>query len=600
MIDRRFWIWTFAVLAIGLALRAPSLPSGFGMDDFAQLAMLEGVYPAERGIWDLFSFSSGDPQEVHTLMSRGSLAWWSHPQLKLSALRPLSSLLMWLDVQMFGHQALWHHAHTLLWWALMLLSAALLLRRLLPARWAMLALLLYALDECHTYPIGWLANRNAIVSATFAFLALYAHVRHREDGWARGRWLSVLGLMLSLAGGEYGLCILPFFVLYELLAAPGDRKSRARALIPMFVLFGVYVAIHRALGFGSFASNVYVDPLREPLAWLGIAKLRVPILVADMFLAIPTGKLALYPKLMQAQAWLGPAAGILLAFIVPAMWRRLDATGRKRLVWLLAAAVLGIVPVASSFVSARLLLIPAIGGHAVVAALLLDAFDRIRDRAHRFRPWTLVRSTVALALFVAHVGLASYWGFEETRNIHRLNIGTRQASLMMQVDDTKVEQQRLVVLTAADPMTLLYPALVRWVEGHPLPRSWWVLSLAPKPHTLTRITDNAFEMEVVDGAMLTGPVEQLFRRPRFRFRPGQHVYLDGLTVTILKMKEYYPQRVRFTFETSVDDPSLVFLLATKRGMLHYPMGPVGATMAIPPATLPLVLDIQEQDRAAGN
>ncbi len=599
MTSRRFWIWALAVLAIGLALRAPSLPSGFGMDDFAQLAMLEGVYPADRPIWDLFSFSSGDPREVHTLMSRGSLAWWSHPQLKLSALRPTSSLLMWLDVQMFGHKAIWHHAHTLLWWALMLGSAALLLRRVLPTRWAALALLLYALDECHTYPIGWLANRNAIVSATFAFLALWAHVRHREDGWTRGRWVSALALALALSAGEYALCILPFFVLYELLSAPGDRRTRVRALLPMLGLFVVYVVIHRALGFGSFASNVYVDPLREPLAWLGIAKLRVPILVADMFLAIPTGKLALYPKLMKAQALLGPAAALVLAILVPAVWKRRDALGKKRLVWLLSACVLGILPVASSFVSARLLLIPAIGGHAVVAALLLDAWDRARDRVHRLHPLTVARSVIAVALLVAHVGLASYWGFEETRNIHTLNVGTRRASLLMQVDDAKVPQQRLVVLTAADPMTLLYPPLVRWVEGHPLPRSWWVLSLAPKPHTLTRVADDAFEMEVVDGAMLLGPVERLFRRPAFAFSPGERVHLDGLTVQIIKMKAGHPLRVRYTFETSVDDPSIVFLLATKRGMIRYPMGPVGATMAIPPATLPLVLDIKPHERAAG-
>jgi hypothetical protein len=94
------------------------------------------------------------------------------------------------------------------------------------------------------------------------------------------------------------------------------------------------------------------------------------------------------------------------------------------------------------------------------------------------------------------------------------------AALMMQVDDAKVAEQRLVVLTAADPMTLLYPPLVRWVEGHPLPKSWWVLSLAPRPH--------------------------------------------------------------------------------KRGLIRYPIGPVKATMRILPAMLPLVLDLEAQDRAAGS
>lgn len=595
----RYWLWALAVLVLGLGLRLPSLWAGFGMDDFAQLAMLAGQYPVERAPWDLFSFSKGDPAEVHALMSRGSLAWWSHPELRLCALRPLSSLTMWVDVRVFGHAGLGHHAHTLVWWSAMVLAAALLLRRLLPARWAGLALLLYVLDECHTYPVGWLANRNAIISATFAFLALWAHVRQREEGPARSRWLAPLLLGLAMAGGEYSLCILPFFVLYELWVGPGSRSARARALVPLVVLVAGYVALHRGMGFGSYASNVYVDPVREPGAWLSLAAVRVPILVADMFLAIPTGKLALYPELMKVQAVLGPAALALVGVLVPGAWRRLDAPGRRRLVWLMVAAVLAILPVASSFVSARLLLIPAVGGHAVVAALVLDGWDRLRDPALRSRVLSWLRGAVAAALVAAHVGLASWWGLEELLNINRLNEGTRQAALLMQVDDAEVPRQRLVVLTAADPMTLLYPALVRWVEGHPLPRSWWVLSLAPRAHTLTRVSRDALEMEVVAGSMLTGPVELLFRRPEFPFAAGDRVELDGLVIRIMKVDaDGRPVRVRYRFDVPVDDPSLVFLLATKRGLIRYPIGPVKATMPIPPAMLPLVLDLEAQDRAA--
>ncbi|MEX1368797.1 MAG: hypothetical protein AB1Z98_37060 [Nannocystaceae bacterium] len=594
----RYWGWALVVLLVGLALRGRSLVAGFGMDDFAQLAMLDGTYPVPRAPWDLFSFSSGDPDEVHTLMSKGSLAWWSWPQLKLSAMRPLSSLLMWVDVQVFGHDPLGHHAHTLLWWSLMLGAAALLLRRLLPPRWAGLALLLYALDECHTYPIGWLANRNAIVSATFAFLALWAHVRHREDGWARGRWLAPLGLVLALSGGEYALCILPFFVLYELISAPGTRAQRLRALVPMLVLFVAYATLHRALGFGSEGSSVYVDPLREPAAWLQIATLRVPVLVADMFLAIPTGKLALSRELMQIQAWMGPVAVLVVVLLIAGVWRQLDPPLRRRLLWLMLAAMAAILPVASSFVSARLLLIPAIGGHAVVAALLLYAWDRARDPGRRWRPLSLMRAVLAAGLLFAHVVLASWWGIEETRNIQRLNLGTRQAALAMQVDDAALPQQRLVVLTAGDPMSLLYPALVRWTEGHPMPRSWWVLSMAPFQHQLRRTAPETLELQVLGGSMLTGQVEQLFRRPERRFAAGDEVRLDGLRIRLLDVDvDGRPVKVRFTFDTPVDDGSIVFLLMTKRGMIRYPMGPVGATMTIPAARLPLVLDIQAQDRA---
>jgi hypothetical protein len=137
------------------------------------------------------------------------------------------------------------------------------------------------------------------------------------------------------------------------------------------------------------------------------------------------------------------------------------------------------------------------------------------------------------------------------------------------------------------------------LERHPLPRSWWVLSLAPRPHILTRTADDTLEMEVVNGVMLTGQVESLFRRPEFPFARGDEVQLEGLRITIVKVDvDGRPVRVRYELDVSVDDSSLVFLLATKRGLIRYPIGPVKATMPIPPAMLPLVLDLDAQARAA--
>jgi len=576
-----------ALVLLGVVLRLPSIWVGFGMDDFAQLAMLGHVYPVERSPWDLFTFSDGSRAEVQRLMDRGSLAWWSHPELRLSALRPLASILTWADVQVFGHRAALHHVHTLVWWAAMAFVISRLLLRLLPARWAVLAFAFYVLDECHTYPIGWLANRNAIVSATFGFAAVLAHVRWREDGWRPGMWLAALGLALAMAGGEYGLCAAAYFAAYELVGVARAQRSW-RAWLPFVAVLVVWAIVHRTFGFGSQGSTVYVDPVREPLAWLQAALVRVPILVADMLLAIPTGKLAFFPDLMRIQAWLGPLAIAVVGGLVPGALRRLPPEQQRRLAFACLAAFASLLPVASSFVSARLLLIPGVAGHVVVAALVLDGLDAARDPVRR-RAWIgRVRMLAGAALAVVHIGLATYWGLEETISIGELNRGTRTASLSMQVDDSKVASQRLIVLTAADPMTLLYPPIVRWVEGLPLPKSWWVLSMAPRPHRLKRTAANAFELEVVDGAMLKGPVEQLFRRPDQPLAVGDVIALDGLRIEILALQDgVYPTHVRYTFDRKLEHPSLVFLLATRRGMIRYPMGPVGATVMVPPAALPL-------------
>lgn len=80
------------------------------MDDFAQVAMLDGAYPVERAPWDLFSFTKGEAENV-ALMSRGSLPWWSDPQLRLTALRPLASLLLSFDRAVFDSVPWAMHAH---------------------------------------------------------------------------------------------------------------------------------------------------------------------------------------------------------------------------------------------------------------------------------------------------------------------------------------------------------------------------------------------------------------------------------------------------------------------------------------------------------
>ncbi|MBC8074293.1 MAG: hypothetical protein IAG13_38595 [Deltaproteobacteria bacterium] len=268
--------------------------------------------------------------------------------------------------------------------------------------------------------------------------------------------------------------------------------------------------------------------------------------------------------------------------LLPAVRRGLTPDARARLRWLALAAALALVPVLSSFASARLLLIPALAGHAVLAAIILDALTRARE--------ALARAGIAVLLLAAHFGLATAWGMIELRDIAEVNRRTTAAALAMQVDDARVAGQRLVVLTANDPSTLLYPPLVRHFAGAPLPRAWWVLSLAPHPHRLHRIAVDAFELEVEGGAMLRGGAEQLLRRSDRLPALGSTTALGGLTITIGAVDaEGFPTRVRYTFDCSLEDGSLVFLLVARRGIIRYPVGPVGSTVTIPPGALPLEL-----------
>ena len=55
-------------------------------------------------------------------------------------------------------------------------------RELVPRATAACAVLIFVLDPARIVPIGWLANRAALICTLFGILAMYTHLRWREHG----------------------------------------------------------------------------------------------------------------------------------------------------------------------------------------------------------------------------------------------------------------------------------------------------------------------------------------------------------------------------------------------------------------------------------
>ena len=99
---QRAYPWLAATLiAAALALRWPCLHTGFMVDDYLQLAMIERVYPVLRSPLALFTFATGNVTENEVLRAQGLLAWWSDPELRIAMFRPLASAMLWLDHESF-------------------------------------------------------------------------------------------------------------------------------------------------------------------------------------------------------------------------------------------------------------------------------------------------------------------------------------------------------------------------------------------------------------------------------------------------------------------------------------------------------------------
>ncbi|MCA9707559.1 MAG: hypothetical protein KDK70_17030, partial [Myxococcales bacterium] len=283
---RRAWAWTAAVIATALVLYWPATGVGFLADDVYQIALLEGV-AGHRAPWALYSLYPRDPAATAAHLADGSLPWWTVPEFRFVQVRPLSSLLLYLDHALWPRGAFVHHLHSLAWLAATLAAAHLVLRRATSGAIAALALLVYAIDETFGWTAAWLANRCALVSATFAFTALAVHLRRVEHPSRRAFGLELLLWALAFAAGEYALCGAAYGLAHALVGQSDPWRRRLRALVPLALALAGFAVLSVAWGAGVHGATSYVDPLHHPLEFAVAALDRIPRMLGEVWLAIP-------------------------------------------------------------------------------------------------------------------------------------------------------------------------------------------------------------------------------------------------------------------------------------------------------------------------
>jgi len=607
------------IMLFGIWLRWPTLQNGFFSDDISALAMAEGAYASPRHKLDLFDFTDGTPADHDRLMRAGSLPWWTVPGLRLAMMRPLSSALILVDRALFGDAAWPCHVHSFLWWIGAMLMAAALLRDLFPAQLASLALFLFALEEGHTLPLGWLANRGTLVAMVFCLAGLRAHLRYRRRRERRQAWIAFACFSVGLLSGEWAFPLLGYVLAYELFADTGSLRERAFALWPAALPGVLFLACRAMLGFGALNSGVYTDPLTEPARFLVMASQRMPVFFADLVFSIPSHwwgfntpwrdrllELELIPpqiwlRLPDWQAWhvvLGLLAMFACAVTLRFGLRNRPASERAELRWLLAGAFISLLPMVSSFPTSRLVLPAALAFSVGAAAVLLSAASRLRRTLSDVIPrnlgavgfhapqlravlrggrWKIVlRSATLLGLVLFfQVWLAGSKSYNESRWARDNYEAVRRFMGDAEIDDSRIAQQRLVILSGIEHTSTIFAPYVRWFLKHPMPIATFTLSAAPYAHDVYRPASNVLELTTLGGTMLSSELEQLYRAPRFQFREGDVVDLGAMRVEIVRTIDNKPQIVRYTFDKSVDDPSFLFMYASPEGLVRARLPEVG-------------------------
>jgi hypothetical protein len=558
--------WLFrAALALAVLVHLPALAAPFLLDDIAQTSMAEGRYVAPRSAIDLYDYI--DDQDRPALLDRGIIPWWTDPALVVRFFRPLSSVLLWADHHVFGPHPLWHHLHSLGWWAVATLGVHTLLRRVLRSRPAMLGTVAFALAPAHAVPLVWLANRDVLVSTALGCWALVAYVRWRDARQPRDAARSLVLFALAVLAGEYGLSFAGYVLAIELTRRRESWVRRALGLAVFLLPAAAYVTLHVALGYDARGAGFYRNPLHDFGTYAHGVPRRLAILLGAAWFGVDESWTA---SSGWALAALGLGTAGLLAVPVARVLRAAGDDDRRRILWMLAGSVLSLGPVLAVEASRRLLGVSMIGVCGVTGVLLDGAWFPAAPPPRR--GLAELTGLVALALGFAQLVRAPI------ETVAVLRASTRGAQVVasrgawLQEHVGGATRSTVVVLRADSSETALWGPLVLRDKA---PDRWRVLSFASGRLLLLRTGARSIELVQSDRPIFNVGPDDLFRGAG-SVQIGDSVELPGFKATVLQVDDQQrPKRVRFELDRDLDDASLQWITEGHEGFREEPPPPVG-------------------------
>lgn len=526
------------VVAIAALLGLATLGLGFFADDYAHHAALDHRFRGAPPFWDLFRFANGNPDDTRLLIEQGIVPWWTVDELKIRFIRPISSCLFSLDYWLFGKRAWPAHLISLAWWIALVLVVGRLLRGLLSDRVARLAQLVFVLSPAHVITYAWLSARNGLMAATLALLGWLLHRRYRRQGWAPGRFLGPVFVVMGFLSSEGALGVLAFWFADELVSAIAERRNGARTLPVVHLATPVVMAVvlvggYKLLGGGAHGSGGYLDPLEPQITFVPSVH-RGLALLAQATLSFPSEAAAVSPHAPFDIAGL-VGMGLVATALVRLTKDPEAASDAKAALWLLGAALFAVAPGVGGFPGGRVLLLPNIGFASAIALIALHAWRIARTRGFLPRAaWRLAGAAmVGVHLLVAPI-LAAFNVAVEIKIARQLEEVARTAP---------VGGADHVFVVASDPMVAVYPWAWRLAETD-TSLCWSWIAGAKTTHRIERESKTSWTVETVNGTWLEGAFEQLYRSPGLPLERGYEAHQCGATVQVLETHRGRPTRVR--------------------------------------------------------
>ena len=543
-----------AWLATGV-LTLPALRADFLLDDFIQRLVLEGQAP-ELGLGptSLYDFTGGGLHMTEWL-ERGYVPWFTDPGFAIRFFRPLSSLSIALDEQLFGRAPLGSHLVGAALFVAFTAVAFGFFRQILNPNRAGLAAVVFALAGGHGTNLTWVAGRHVLVGGILGVLAVALHVRRRERASAGALpvWIAPLVLLCSMLASETSLAAASIIAAYELFGTDAKPRQRALAAAPWLAAMLVYVALYSLAGFGVRKSLLYISPAFSPLAFLQAALTRGPILAGELSFAVPAGVWGAGASARPLFAVIGSAV---TALVFGLAWRGAASQAeRRRVRWLAVSALVGVLPMVGGVPDGRVLLLPMLASAPLVAMAIDAAFFSPAESRRK-----LARAGGAALVFM-HLLVAPLVRLGTTELM--VHVGRKQRTLAESADFSRCASGSPVFLvTGADPALCLSGGTSLRYYRPELPArhpSFAVLSLAP--HDLELERPNERELVVSVDAKRRYPTlfESLFRDTPLV--AGQSVRFEHFAARVLAVEDGVFMRAAFEL------PSNACLLTLERQKL---------------------------------
>jgi hypothetical protein len=552
----RPWPRRIAIVA-ALVLVAPTLAAGFALDDYVLFDRLERPASEWAGSAPLDLFRWTDPAHNQHLMDGAGLAWWTHPGTTIAFMRPLSSLTHVLDHWLWPRRPMAMHLQNLVWFALLLGLAATAYAELLDSRWvAGVACAMFALDSAHGSAVGWISNRNALIAGVFGIAALLFHHRRRQSAPTWTAFAAALCFGLSLFAAELGLGTAGYLVAYALCFDRASLRARSASMLPYVAVFAVWAFARHVGHYGVFGLGSYVDPLREPLAFLGLLPGRAAVLMSSQISRLGADLYQLVPVASQPVLLICAFAicGVALWFVWPSL--RAERSARF---WA-CGAVLSLMPLAAGAPSDRLLTLVGLG----VMPLLATAMENPLNSRRAPRAWSattadrsaVMRRACAQVLVLVHfvVDPLLLPLLALSTSLIAQGAQTVEASLP---SAPALREQTVIVTAVPDSVLLSYLLAMRTFDGKPRPkRLYWLTASPTATAHFERRGPNVLRVSSADGLLDPRWQERSSRLP---MRKGERVALSDVTVTVVELTaDGRPSVCDFVFEHVLESTQYVW------------------------------------------